>query len=108
MNCPVLTELELTEAYEPEHENPPVLSGGSYDIDAIRSCGEGCKMAAENARLREALKEAGASLLTVACIKGFGDNGHEGGNAFEDLSDLRQWADSRTREVKNALVVRPR
>ncbi|MCE5253326.1 MAG: hypothetical protein LLG45_03805 [Actinomycetia bacterium] len=54
MNCPVLTELKLTEAYEPEHENPPVLSGGSYDIDAIRSCGEGCKMAAENARLREA------------------------------------------------------
>jgi len=54
MNCPVLTELELTEAYEPEHENPPVLSGGSYDIDAIRSCGENCKVAADNARLREA------------------------------------------------------
>jgi len=57
MNCPVLTELRLTESYEPEHENPPVLSGGSYDIDAIRSCGEGCKMAAENARLRAALTD---------------------------------------------------
>lgn len=62
MNCPVLTELRLTESYEPEHENPPVLSGGSYDIEAIRSCAENCMAAAriealekDNARLREAL-----------------------------------------------------
>jgi len=74
MDCPVLTELRLTEAYEPEHENRPHLSGGDYDISAIRSCADGCaldrrlhgyevndalqsarieKLAAENKRLRE-------------------------------------------------------
>ena len=53
--CPVLIELELTEDYDREHENAPVLSGGDYDISAIRSCGEECKVAAENRRLREAL-----------------------------------------------------
>jgi len=44
--CPVLHELEVTEDYQPEHENPPVLSGGDYDISAIRDCAEECKVAA--------------------------------------------------------------
>lgn len=43
--CPVLRELEATEAYDPEHEQVPVLSGGDYDITAIRACGENCKAA---------------------------------------------------------------
>lgn len=40
--CPVLQELEATEAYDPEYEQVPVLSGGDYDITAIRDCGETC------------------------------------------------------------------
>ncbi len=82
MNCPVLTELRLVESYEPEHENPPVLSGGDYDIDAIRHCAENCPvdrqlhgrevndallaaqievLEKDNTRLREAL----ASILPI-------------------------------------------
>jgi len=40
--CPVLRELAVTEGYDREHEQAPVLSGGDYDISAIRSCGEDC------------------------------------------------------------------
>ena len=43
--CPVLQELEATEAYAPEYEQVPVLSGGDYDISAIRDCAENCKAA---------------------------------------------------------------
>lgn len=43
--CPVLAELEHAEDYNAEHENPPVLSGGDYDISAIRDCSENCKAA---------------------------------------------------------------
>lgn len=51
--CPVLEELEVTEDYQPEHENPPVLSGGDYDISAIRDCAEGCEIGAMNRALRQ-------------------------------------------------------
>lgn len=44
--CPVLQELEATEAYDPEYEQVPVLSGGDYDISAIRDCAEQCLMGA--------------------------------------------------------------
>lgn len=44
--CPVLRELAVTEDYDPEHEQAPVLSGGSYDITAIRDCGENCRQGA--------------------------------------------------------------
>ena len=43
--CPVLEELEIREDYDPEHEQTPHLSGGDYDIGAIRSCAENCKAA---------------------------------------------------------------
>jgi len=76
-NCPVLNELAVTEDYDREHEQAPVLSGGDYDISAIRDCGESCLIGAlarqrklqiegleeavegltlENRRLREALE----------------------------------------------------
>jgi hypothetical protein len=42
--CPVLEELEMREDYGDEM-NPPVLSGGDYDISAIRDCAENCKAA---------------------------------------------------------------
>jgi hypothetical protein len=43
--CPVLHELEIREDYDPEHEQTPRLSGGDYDISAIRDCAENCKAA---------------------------------------------------------------
>jgi len=43
--CPVLHELETREDYDPEHEQTPHLSGGDYDIAAIRDCAEECKAA---------------------------------------------------------------
>jgi hypothetical protein len=43
--CPVLHELEIREDYDPEHEQTPHLSGGDYDISAIRDCAENCKAA---------------------------------------------------------------
>jgi hypothetical protein len=42
--CPVLHELDTREDYGDEM-NPPVLSGGDYDISAIRSCADNCKAA---------------------------------------------------------------
>jgi hypothetical protein len=55
--CPVLRELAVTEDYDREHEQAPVLSGGDYDISAIRSCGEDCRLAAENRTLSLALDD---------------------------------------------------
>lgn len=42
--CPVLRELAVTEDYDREHEQAPVLSGGDYDISAIRDCAEHCTL----------------------------------------------------------------
>lgn len=62
--CPVLQELAAVEDYDPEHEQVPHLSGGDYDIAAIRACCEECRigevnrrLAAENMRLRTAIVE---------------------------------------------------
>ena len=41
MNCPVLREMELQEACA-ENEQSRVMTGGDYDIAAIRDCGEHC------------------------------------------------------------------
>ena len=41
MNCPVLRELELQEACA-ENEQVRMMTGGDYDITAIRDCGERC------------------------------------------------------------------
>ena len=41
MNCPVLRELALQEACA-ENEQSRVMTGGDYDIAAIRDCGERC------------------------------------------------------------------
>ena len=50
--CPVLHELDTREDYGDEM-NPPVLSGGDYDISAIRDCAEGCNIGAMNRALRQ-------------------------------------------------------
>ena len=50
--CPVLHELDTREDYGDEM-NPPVLSGGDYDISAIRDCAEGCEIGAMNRALRQ-------------------------------------------------------
>lgn len=67
--CPVLKELRLTEDYDPEFEQKPLLTGGDYDIDAIRDCGEGCKLAMLYAALRpdiDDLKRENAKLREQA------------------------------------------
>ena len=55
--CPVLTELDLMESYNPEHENPPNLSQGDYDIEAIRFCGKECPISLRNRMLEERVQE---------------------------------------------------
>lgn len=57
--CPVLHELAVREDYDPEHEQALHLSGGDYDIGAIRDCAANC-VAGE--RLARAMK-----ILQIVC-----------------------------------------
>ena len=84
--CPVLKELRLTEDYDPEFEQKPHLTGGDYDIDAIRECGDGCELAMlytalrheadrlkrENAKWRRDWRYVFGADITVQCLEGCG------------------------------------
>jgi hypothetical protein len=84
--CPVLHELDTREDYDPEHEQTPHLSGGDYDISAIRDCAEGCK-AASLAWSR------GDHLRSIALILGLapGDTAEIVGTVRELIRSRDEW-----------------
>ena len=91
--CPVLHELDTREDYGDEM-NPPVLSGGDYDISAIRDCAENCK-AASLAWSR------GDHLRSIALILGLapGDTAEIDNTVRELIRSRDEWC---TEAAKNA------